>query len=156
MSNALTLIHLPLIHDYIKLHEGFGAQHIPYMHRLLKLHGVGFVPSERPKHIKKMRNGECFHNASKMADKHDLIYVEGFAMSVIPIHHAWCVDSDGAVIDPTWQTAGTEYFGIPFDPDYCRKVALESGFYGILDNYRSRDIYTAEPDEFLYKGEKEW
>jgi hypothetical protein len=45
-----------------------------------------------------------------------LRYVEGFALSVIPVHHAWCADEDGNAIECTWQKPGLAYFGLEFEP----------------------------------------
>lgn len=50
------------------------------------------------------------------------------------VHHAWAVDGDGGVYDPTLK--GTEFFGIPFKPEYVKKTMrriLPDGF-SILDN----------------------
>jgi len=38
-------------------------------------------------------------------------YVEGYAFWHIPTLHAWMVDQDGRVIDPTWES-GLAYFGV--------------------------------------------
>lgn len=47
---------------------------------------------------------ECFRNALMMAQERSLDYVEGYALGHgIPVHHAWCLDADGKVVDPTWR-----------------------------------------------------
>ena len=32
-----------------------------------------------------------------------------------PFNHAWCLDADDRVVDPTWRTPGLAYFGLVFD-----------------------------------------
>lgn len=74
---------------------------------------------------RKMAQRRCFENSLRMAIRDPrLTYYEGFAFSgLIPVHHAWCVDLDGRVVDFTWrksvQTSYPEnewsYFGIGWD-----------------------------------------
>jgi hypothetical protein len=56
-------------------------------------------------HLPAMRLGNCFGNAFEIALTDDAMrYHEGWAYmeGSIPTHHAWLVDADGAVHDPTW------------------------------------------------------
>lgn len=66
----------------------------------------------------------CFRNAAMFAILHRLPYVEGYATHMIPVHHAWCLDHDGRVIEVTWKTFGSDYFGVQFDPRLVRKGAV--------------------------------
>lgn len=80
---------------------------------------------------------ECFKNAALMAfDDPSLTYVEGVAIGTyipFPIHHAWCIDAEGNVIDNTWDNPEEcEYMGIAFPTRYLRKKIYEKGYYGIL------------------------
>ena len=87
--------------------------------------------------VKTLRRGkmkECFKNAYELALHEGLIYCEGYALSIIPTLHAWCIDKDGNVIDPTW-TDGKEYFGIPFDLEIVSKIILKRGKFGIIDSW---------------------
>lgn len=73
----------------------------------------------------KMRLRQCFQNAFTMSlIRPELTYYEGFAWAgLITVHHAWCVDDQGLVVDPTWRKSAQrdlpetewEYFGIGFD-----------------------------------------
>ncbi|WP_285644465.1 hypothetical protein [Lentzea sp. NBRC 102530] len=59
----------------------------------------------------------CYANATSYAAVHSVTYVEGFALveNGLVAAHAWCVDNDGLVHDPTWPMgAGLAYIGIPF------------------------------------------
>jgi len=69
-----------------------------------------------------------------------LVYCEGYATGVIPVHHAWLL-YDGQVIDPTWDgriapaNQQVEYYGVAFSYDYVIRTALKTEYYGILDNF---------------------
>lgn len=78
---------------------------------------------------------QCFMNAFRLAteEPHKYTYVEGYAANIIPVHHAWCVNRDGHVIDPTWKDGGKAYYGIPFNVEYVWKMAGRRRIYGILD-----------------------
>lgn len=124
------------------------------MATLLLKHGVEYTAPVRPRPqgVRKMTDKMCFRNAANMVvGDSSLIYVEGYAASSIgfPCHHAWVVTRTGVLIDPTWRKVGTEYFGIPFNREYLFTVMARSGVYGILDNWKFRDILTDSPHEFL-------
>ena len=93
--------------------------------------------------LKKYRRGklkECFTNAFFLAQRwqDELTYVEGYALSIIPILHAWCVDNKGNVIDNTWEEPGHSYFGVPFKWQYVFDTVLKKGTYGVIDNFEQR------------------
>lgn len=83
----------------------------------------------------------CYRNAYLLARHHpdDLRYAEGYAIacdgSNFPFMHAWCVDREDRVVDPTWGT-GIDYFGVIFDMDYAAQVITAKGEYGVLDNWK--------------------
>lgn len=114
----------------------------------------------RPKWIKKGVIKECFSNCLKELMRYPdrLVYCEGYATGVIPVHHAWLL-YEGKVIDPTWDGRDiikdhTEYFGIPFNYNYVLRVATETGYYGVIDNFTQRFPLLSgehESDEFLCK-----
>lgn len=125
------------------------------MYDILLEHGRAFAPAPRPAHVPKMTDKECFRNATLMVEEDpSLIYVEGMALPnglPIAMHHAWVVDASGKVIDPTWDTPGTEYFGIPFCPQYHLKAMLTSQYYGIMDNFKWRQFNDDAPELFISK-----
>lgn len=71
----------------------------------------------------------CYYNAQYLArTRKGLRYVEGFATSVIPVEHAWCIDAENRVIDPTWDAdRPADYFGIPFERDAVRRIRRVTG-----------------------------
>ena len=75
-----------------------------------------------PRPFKPMPPKQCFVNAARLVGRYPrLTYVEGFAYREtvgLPIHHAWAVDEDRQVVDPTWDDpVDCSYWGVPFDRD---------------------------------------
>jgi hypothetical protein len=62
------------------------------------------------------------------------------------------------VIDPTWHgrdiiKENTEYYGVEFNWNYVRTVAIETGYYGVLDNFtQNYPLLSGKhtPESFLY------
>ena len=82
---------------------------------------------------------QCFRNAAVLALENDeLTYVEGYATSLIPTSHAWVVNRDGVVHDPTWANLELEdaehraYFGVPFDTAFLARHTVKQMYYGLL------------------------
>jgi hypothetical protein len=99
--------------------------------------GVEYEP--RFAKCRKMAARQCFRNAWLMStNRPGLTYVEGWATSTlgVPVEHAWCVDSEGTIYDPTWygkdRPKGTQYFGVPLHRDAVTSVLLETRFYGVF------------------------
>ena len=95
----------------------------------------------------------CYANAAALAENcRDLRYCEGFALrpGLVPVHHAWCIDISGAVVDPTWRhLVGTDYFGVVFRRDYMVRALAENGRAGILVDRIPVSLKAAQPREFL-------
>jgi hypothetical protein len=111
---------------------------------LVLAHGKYYTPQELPKNFPRMPAKNCYQNAQKLVEEqyrtnyHDdkgytLTYVEGYAISVIPLLHAWVIDDKGNVIDPTWEDTSGEYFGIAIPMDYVYHMNLMRESYGVLD-----------------------
>ena len=112
--------------------------------RFWKLGGSATAPMPRK---------QCFKNAFALANSNPnvLAYVEGLALtSGIPLHHAWCVDRDGNVIEPTWRPdLGQAYFGVALDIDALRAHVLAKGTYGFIEGFREADMIThAAPETY--------
>lgn len=92
--------------------------------------------SEARIHGRRGKPKQCFYNAWRLMDERDdLIYVEGRAAGIIPVMHAWCVDREGNVYEPTWRLTGNEvYYGVPFKRRFVLTTAVARGYYGIIDD----------------------
>ena len=120
--------------DYIRQHAEFvqktycvpkGWRYRSQFHLLLAL-GRRFTPVPNPSDLTGMPAGFCYSNAALYARAHreneGVVYAEGFALTPAGIDvylpHAWIVNPDGTVLDPTWEDApGRAYVGIPIaDP----------------------------------------
>jgi hypothetical protein len=90
----------------------------------------------------------CFENAYRLAMKKDWTYVEGWAESVIPLHHAWCLDDKGRVVDPTWEfEKGRAYWGVEFDMAWVGHVLLESKTWGVFYKPETFKLLEGERDD---------
>lgn len=84
------------------------------VHAGIELQGIP-LPPNYARGIPKM----CFQNARRLAGKRRaLCYHEGFVIRRdigFPIHHGWCVNRAGQVIDVTLERPEEgEYLGVPF------------------------------------------
>jgi hypothetical protein len=100
----------------------------------------------------------CFADAYLLVEGHPdeaLTYVEGFAVistdhAGLLVHHAWAVDMNGQIADPTWQAIygepddGRSYCGIEFPSWFVRDWILERNAYGIF--------YSARWEQMLRDG----
>jgi hypothetical protein len=89
---------------------------------------------------------QCFANAAQLArSTSGLHYVEGYAVAgrlMLPLAHAWCVDDEGRVYDPTWPD-GRDYYGVVFDRDRVEDLRQMTGSHDVLTNLealRIRDL----------------
>lgn len=101
-------------------------------------HGTFYEPRVLPKRYRRGPIKACFYNSAMYALNNmskGVRYVEGYAASIIPVHHAWCIDKDGKLLELTWDTPGTAYFGIEFKPG----IALTKG--SVLFNERYFKLY---------------
>lgn len=108
--------------------------------RLVLENGLPFLKRIKPSPFR----GEpksCYQNCTSALLKYpELNYCEGFAISnevAFVITHAWLVDTQSRIIDPTWNEnyIAPTYFGVVFTREFVGKVALKTKQYGILDNY---------------------
>lgn len=104
---------------------------------------------------------QCFTNSSIqfMHNGGELAYVEGIAAGKelgFPVHHAWLVDEDGKVYDPTWEYGPGEavYFGVPFSDSYVFETFRREEYYGIMSpsGFFNRPLFEGKdtPDLFLH------
>lgn len=109
--------------------------HIPPFIQILVEHGTRMYAKQVPRITGKSPMGQCYRNSALLAIDGGLTYCEGFAMKegLIPMEHAWLIDRDGKVIDPTWE-GNNEYFGVAFREDFVMEFAETTKYYGIGPN----------------------
>lgn len=129
--------------------------HVGSQEQFLLTHGMeftsdGIIPSK----LRMGRMKECFRNSATVSvEWEDLCYCEGLAYrpGLIPVLHAWLVNSKGNVIDLTWKDAkDCEYYGVPFLRRYVLRSMCESGYYGVIDNHPYKLVRgLVKPEEFF-------
>jgi hypothetical protein len=127
--------------DYIEMLAKFREENMPTTK--LKYNGIeAFVLAHGrdmgdmaplPEDVGNGTKKECFKNAMELAMERGWTYCEGYASSAIPTMHAWCLDDEGNVIDPTWDE-GRDYIGVEIPTDYALKTILRRGAYGVIEN----------------------
>lgn len=103
-------------------------------------HGFPFDATDLPKQYERGAPKECFSNAFQMAGDHsNLVYCEGYACGVIPVHHAWCVDQQTrSAVEVTWERKNTfGYLGIPINFHYVIQAIARKGTHGVIDDWKN-------------------
>lgn len=114
------------------------------------------VPKRRLLKIK-----QCFYNASMLAlrEQKRFIYCEGFATSIIPVAHAWCIAKHNGtwmVWDNTWRKPGAEYYGVAITAEYLKHALLENKHYGVIDAYHTNwPMLRSDPARWVHPAMKE-
>lgn len=135
--------HLAMMRNLQRRCNNHGDFTYAGMEDLLIQHGMRWKPQPLPeKWIGKVvcYPKACFDNSYRLAarSKGRLLYVEGVAVGIIPVHHAWCADSEGNVIDPTWGTfrdigVGTIYHGVAIPVEVVKKLRTKHNCSALLD-----------------------
>lgn len=115
------------------------------IYELVADQGRYFTSQPLPPPFRRMRPKECFHNAATTAIRHHelgIMYCEGYVNvlknNIVPLLHAWCVDHNGNVIDPTiGYQPHTQYIGIPFELDFVIHAYGVRKAGSILDDWQN-------------------
>ena len=144
------LIHKELLERNGNFTKINGYYNIP--HFVLD-NGIGLdVPEEDTHALGTIK--ECFCNAFDLVQRNpELIYVEGYAAGIIPVHHAWCIDPDGKVIEVTWtDDHRLAYYGIPMDFDYVKRAVFRKQTYGVIDDWNNRwPIFSDDKSKWIHE-----
>lgn len=114
-------------------------------HGLMEFGEFMGVAAVRPDWLKFKRSRECYGNslkylASQPLTAKPLRYAEGYAVPrgdwCPPVQHAWLVDADGEVLDPTWKDSSDHvYFGLVFQTLFAFEMLEKACMIpGILAN----------------------
>ncbi len=139
--------------------------YIKAVRSLMLTHGRPFYMNERSFVGRRGGKKKCYMNAYTLADPYNIedmrkrfhldpgcnpVYVEGWCYEChMVIEHAWCLDQNGRVIDPTLREGhASGYFGIPFQWDYVWRTASRTEGYGII-SYKNPDLPTTPVEQFL-------
>lgn len=104
------------------------------------MYGRQFEPLARaPSWLTLGTRKECYKNSAHLAlNNSEVQYTEGYALDLvdlpIPMEHAWVVDPEGKVIDPTWpESQNTYYFGVSFELEFLSSMLSKAnGATGLL------------------------
>ncbi len=105
---------------------GLGRETAATM-RYVAAYGQQHEAAPLPVNIERGTPRECYKNASLMVMTHpELTYAEGFgkthATGDLTFMHAWGVDKQGRVVDPTWDhPEKNQYFGVKYDRAYLQE-----------------------------------
>lgn len=135
------------------------------MEEFVLRYGVLCSPAKRPRGVHKRAYKECYSNTTHLlADQdftgsNDLIYCEGYAVNIIPCHHAWAITHDTTVVDLTWlKPQECVYIGVPFSFKFVKETLASTGMYGIMENFlEGFPLLTgkARPEHFLHEDFRE-
>lgn len=119
----------------------------------LLAHGRDFLVGPRTFAGRRMKMKECFRNAAQRALRDPgLAYAEGYVHAVIPIEHAWLVDKDGCVVDPTLRNGDgrvQNYFGVAIRTSYLMKTLSRNKCYGVLGYWNWEHVLKDATEEIL-------
>lgn len=109
-----------------------------------------------PNDVKQGKMKECYMNAGLLStERPEFAYCEGYALrnDVFPMHHAWCLNEQGKVIDPTWpHDEKNEYLGVALNHMFVVMSSLKTGLWGILSERLPADVTEAHPKTYLHES----
>lgn len=126
-----------LLEEWVQKWDGLG--NFALLYRFVLRNGEVMKGQALPEPYAKLEAKQCFANATRTVLFLDdsLTYCEGIAVSTrlgLPIHHAWCVNAAGEVIDQTWSHPEEAlYMGVKFDREELARETVNLGSYGLLD-----------------------
>lgn len=136
--------------DYLK---AVAQLDVGLMYRFYLAYGHAFSPRALPSSFPVGTPRECYRNAGMLALEYpDLTYVEGLAdNSILPVSHAWCVDSQGKVVDNTWtSTAQTTYFGVPVQTQVLEEHVSQTGYWGLFEGMSPAALISGAFDQLVH------
>lgn len=105
-------------------HQCFEGAILASGRLMIPQHNNYAMLGDKSKHF----TGQCYSVSKELAlADPSLIYCEGYAFaermnSRFPLRHAWLINENGIVIDPTWGTAGVWYYGVSFSTNWVKDI----------------------------------
>ena len=92
--------------------------------------GIAMDAKPLPRNIERGTPKQCYANCQRLAFRRKtLTYVEGYAVPALrtpmPIPHAWLLTAEGEAIDPTLETPGIIYLGVPLSTGWVKTFLAE-------------------------------
>ena len=138
-----------------KLHSKPDCQYAGFEELVLDC-GTTMEAKPLPKNIKRGLPKCCYWNSQQLAFKRkSLIYVEGYALAEdvpMAVAHAWLLTPEGYAIDPTWETPGICYLGVPFSTEWVKSVLKERKKRGRGDDLSIFEYNYLEEYSLLKQG----
>ena len=139
----------------------FCTQYLDQMRRMrvfvgdfYLLLGRSFRAAPLPAGVDRGAPQQCYANAGRLAiESLELAYCEGYALKpgLFPVHHAWCVNVDGQVVDPTWEfDPNTEYLGVALREDFLREMVMGNEVWGIFSERVDPNVLVRPLEEYLH------
>jgi len=103
-------------------------------------HGLEMPWRQFPSELQGGEKKYCYENAYRLAMRSGLIYCEGMVLRnfPIPLSHAWCLDGEGFVVDPTLPDPEPgeirTYFGVAFPLPFVTNLREQIGQACISDD----------------------
>lgn len=124
-------------------------EHVPSVF-MLKM-GRAWTPQPLPAGVPAGPKRQCYQNAGTLAvENPDLTYVEGYAQppGLPPVHHAWCVDAEGRVIDNTFDDPeDAQYYGVPLTGKTLRELVESVKCWGLFAEMMSAETLLRAVDD---------
>jgi hypothetical protein len=126
--------------------KGAPKYHYSSQEHFVLEEGKAYEYAKKPKGVTYGKWGHCFSNAYHLAQRwpERYTYCEGFATSIIPTLHAWCIDTEtGFVVDNTWRhdhhdiAADRGYHGVEFPIWIASEIVYRKGTYGLIDAWNA-------------------
>lgn len=97
-----------------------------------------------PANIRPGRQKTCYHTCQQLSfSRKGLTYVEGYALCSevsFAVEHAWLINTNGEVIDPTWNPPGLAYLGIPLKTKWLKSI-LDSRIHPETGEIKNLSIF---------------
>ena len=155
MNQAQLLEHLETLSSVLKMYAHPDRRFRCY-EELMLAHGRLMPQETAPCDIEMGKPKECFSNSQDLVlTDSTLTYVEGYAtyeQLPIAVPHAWTLNTEGKVVDPTWTQENRYYFGIALETNWLLDVLGDRISRGRNDHRAIFEGNYQDGHSFLFEG----